>query len=286
MYRPVPPRSTCRRWSARCSTCGRSATCSRARSSRPATASPGCSTRARPPPTDARHPPRRGARLQGRLPAVPDHEGQVRPAQGRLGLPRPARRAGGRARDRLARQAGHRGVRDRRVQRAVPRVRGASRRRVRGDDGADGLLGGPLPGLLDDGLRLRPERVVVAAAGAPQGAAGPATTGWRRTAPGAARPCPTTSSRRATRPSWTRRCTCGCRSPAARSRTSVRPCWSGRRPRGRWCRTPRWRSTRTSRTSPRAPRTARSSSSPSRSCTTSSARTWRSSSATAGGTWS
>ena len=39
----------------------------------------------------AGHPPRRGPRLQGRLPPVPDHAGLPRRAQGRLGLPRPAR---------------------------------------------------------------------------------------------------------------------------------------------------------------------------------------------------
>ena len=39
----------------------------------------------------ARHPPRRGPRLQGRLPAVQDHAGLPGRAQGRLGLPRPAR---------------------------------------------------------------------------------------------------------------------------------------------------------------------------------------------------
>ena len=76
------------------------------------------------------------------------------------------------------------------------------------------------------------------------------------------------------------------RSPAARWPTSARRCWSGRRRRGRWCPTPRSRSTPTSPTSPRAPRTARCSSSPSRCCTTCSATTSRSSSATPAATWS
>ena len=39
------------------------------------------------------HAPRRGPRLQGRLPAVQDDEGLPRPPQGRLGLPRPAGRS-------------------------------------------------------------------------------------------------------------------------------------------------------------------------------------------------
>src|SRR6266581_1155898 len=43
----------------------------------------------------ARHAPRRGARVQGRLPALQDDEGLPRRAAGRLGLPRPAGRARG-----------------------------------------------------------------------------------------------------------------------------------------------------------------------------------------------
>ena len=47
----------------------------------------GPADRERPP----RHPPRRGPRLQGRVPALQDHAGLPRRAEGRLGLPRPAR---------------------------------------------------------------------------------------------------------------------------------------------------------------------------------------------------
>ena len=54
--------------------------------------------------------------------------GHLRPAQGRLGLPRPAGRARGREGDRHHRQAGHRGVRHRRVQPPLPRVGAALRR--------------------------------------------------------------------------------------------------------------------------------------------------------------
>ena len=92
----------------------------------------------------ARRPPRRGPGLQGRLPAVQDHAGPPRRPQGRLGLPRAAGRDRRREGARLHRQGRHRGLRRRRVQRAVPRVRAPARRRVRGDDRADGLLGRPL----------------------------------------------------------------------------------------------------------------------------------------------
>ena len=61
-------------------------------------------------------------RLQGHLPALPDDAREVRRAQGRLGLPRPAgrdrRREGARPLD----EGRDRGVRHRRVQPEVPRV--------------------------------------------------------------------------------------------------------------------------------------------------------------------
>ena len=66
----------------------------------------------------ARRPPRRGPRLQGRVPPVQDDAGLPRGPQGRLGLPRPAGRARGREGARLHRQGRHRGLRRRRVQRA------------------------------------------------------------------------------------------------------------------------------------------------------------------------
>ena len=91
----------------------------------------------------------------------------------------------------------------------VPRVGDAPRRRVRGDDRADGLLGRPLPGLLDDGPGLHRERVVVAASRSSQGPAGPGPPGGALLPAVRDRPCPTTSWRRATRRSSTRRSTCG-----------------------------------------------------------------------------
>ena len=82
-------------------------------------------------------------------------------------------RARGREGARLHRQEGHRGVRRRRVQRALPRVGAAPRRRVRRDDRADGLLGRHGRRLLDDGPAVRRERVVVAQADLRQGPARP-----------------------------------------------------------------------------------------------------------------
>ena len=125
----------------------------------------------------ARDPPRRGPRLQGRLPPLQDHEGLPRAPQGRLGLPRPAGGAGRREGARLLRQGRHRGVRRRRVQRPLPRVRRAARRRVRVDDRADGLLGGHVHRLPDHGLRLRRGRLVVAQADLRPGPARPGPPG-------------------------------------------------------------------------------------------------------------
>ena len=79
----------------------------------------------------ARRAPRRGPGVQGRLPPLQDDEGLPRPPQGRLGLPRPAGRDRRGEGARLHRQAGHRAVRHRRVQRPLPRVGAAARRRVR-----------------------------------------------------------------------------------------------------------------------------------------------------------
>ena len=99
----------------------------------------------------ARRPPHRGAGLQGRLPPFPDDEGLPRRPQGRLGLPRPAGRAGGREGARLLRQAGHREVRHRRVQRQVPGVGDPAHRRVRRAHRPHGLLGRPGRRVPDDG---------------------------------------------------------------------------------------------------------------------------------------
>ena len=108
----------------------------------------------------AGRPPRRGPRLQGPVPALQDDEGLPRPAPGGLGLPRPAGRARHREGARLQRQAGHRGLRGRRVQREVPRVGAAPRGRVRAAHRADGLLDRPGRRLPDDGHQLHRVRLV------------------------------------------------------------------------------------------------------------------------------
>ncbi len=126
---------------------------------------------------DARHAPRRGARLQGRLPPLPDHEGLPRPAAGRLGLPWPAGRDRSREGARLHQQTGHRGVRHRGVQRQVSRVGPAPCRRVRGHDRAHGVLGRFRDGLPDHGPLLRRVGVVVAQADLRQGIARPGPPG-------------------------------------------------------------------------------------------------------------
>ena len=84
--------------------------------------------------------PRPGARLQGRVPALPDDAGPVRAPQGRLGLPRPAGGARGREGARVQGQGRHRALRGRGVQREVPRVRAPLHRRVERADRADRLL--------------------------------------------------------------------------------------------------------------------------------------------------
>ena len=115
------------------------------------------------------HPSRRGARLQGRLSAVQDDDRALRAAQGRVGLPRPAGRARGREGDRHHRQARHRGVRDRRVQPAVPGVGDPLRRRVRTAHRAHRLLDRHVRRVLDDEHRVHRVGVVVAEAAARRG---------------------------------------------------------------------------------------------------------------------
>ena len=105
--------------------------------------------------------------VQGRLPALQDDDGPLRAAQRRLGLPRPPGGARGREGDRHDRQARHRGVRDRRVQPAVPRVGGPLRRRVRTTDRAHRLLDRHVRRVLDDEHRVHRVGVVVAQAAAP-----------------------------------------------------------------------------------------------------------------------
>src|SRR5258708_4036241 len=64
--------------------------------------------------------PHRGPGLQGRFPSVQDHGGLLRAPPGRLGLPWPAGGGGGREGAGPVGKEGHRGVRDRRLQPALP----------------------------------------------------------------------------------------------------------------------------------------------------------------------
>ncbi len=195
--------------------------CSRAGTSRRSSTAP-CTDGARPAlgllrgPADrqrqARRPPRRGPRLQGPVPAVQDDEGLSRPAPRRLGLPRPARRARGREGARLLRQAGHRGLRGRRVQREVPRVGAAPRRRVRAAHRAHGLLDRHGRRLPDHGHQLHRVRLVEPEDDLGQGPAGPGQPRRAVLPPLPDRPCPTTRWRRATPTSSTRASTSASRS--------------------------------------------------------------------------
>ena len=108
----------------------------------------------------ARRPPRRGQGLQGPVPPLQDHARLPGRPQGRLGLPRPAGRAGGREGAGAQGQAGDRDLRGGGVQRPLPRVGGALRRRLRAADRADRLLDRHQPGLPDDGHLVRGERLV------------------------------------------------------------------------------------------------------------------------------
>ena len=151
--------------------------------------------------------PRRGPGLQGRLPPVQDHAGLPRAAPGRLGLPRPAGRGRGRAGTRRVRQEGDRGLRDRRVQRAMPRVGAAARGRVRGAHRADGLLGRPAARLPHHGRRTTSSRSGGRSRSSSTRACWSGTTGSARTARAARPRCPITrwASRTCTGPCPTRR---------------------------------------------------------------------------------
>ena len=120
----------------------------------------------------ARRPSHRGPGLQGRLPPVQDHAGIPCAAPGRLGLPWPAGRGGGRERTRPVGQEGHRGVRHRRVQPALPRVGAAACGRVRGTHRPARLLDRPVQRVPHDGCHLHRVRLVVAQGDLPQGPAG------------------------------------------------------------------------------------------------------------------
>ncbi len=102
--------------------------------------------------------------LQGHLPALPRDDRQAGAAQGRLGLPRPAGRAGDREGAGPLQQGRDRGVRDRRVQRQVPRVGLPLRRGLEAAERADRLLDRHGRPLRDDGERLHRVGLVGAAA--------------------------------------------------------------------------------------------------------------------------
>ncbi len=93
-------------------------------------------------------------RLQGHLSPLPGDDRPPGPSEGGLGLPRAPGRARGRegARDRL--QGRDRGLRDRRVQPALPRVGLPLRRGLEPAHRADRLLDRPRRPLRDDGERL------------------------------------------------------------------------------------------------------------------------------------
>ena len=110
----------------------------------------------------ARGAPRGVADVQGRLPAVQDDDRPLRGPQGRLGLPRPARRARGREGDRHHRETRHRGVRGGGVQPAVPRVGHALRRRLGAALRADRHVDRPRRRVLDDGHGVHRVGLVVA----------------------------------------------------------------------------------------------------------------------------
>ena len=153
----------------------------------------------------------------------------LRPPQGRLGLPRAPGRARDRegARDRL--EGRDRGVRDRRVQPALPRVGAALRRGLEPADRADRLLDRPRRPLRDDDQRLHRVGLVVAAPdlgpGAPlQRAQGGPVLPARRHRALLARGRAGLRGRR--RP---RRSTCGSRSPRSRRPTRSRVAGRARR---------------------------------------------------------
>ena len=139
-------------------------------------------------------PPRAVARLQGHLPALPDDARPVRRPARRLGLPRPAGGARGGEAARDLGQAPDRGLRHRRVQRALPRVGGHLPRRVGAPHRADRLLDRHRPGLPHDGHQTTSR----ASGGAwPSSTAATwctAATRWSPTARGAAPRCPATRS--------------------------------------------------------------------------------------------
>ena len=201
-----------------------------------------------------RHPPRAQPRVQGHLPALPDDERALRRAQGRLGLPRPAGGAGAGGRARVHLQGRHRALRDRRVQRPLPREGAQPRRGVEPADRADRLLDRSRRRLPHARPQLRRVGVVGAEDDPRQGPAVREAQG-RPLLP--ARPGHAVQPRaRPARRLPGRRRPVGLRAPAGHRarRARRRPatsCWCGRRRPGRSSPTPPWRSTPSSPTSAR-----------------------------------
>ena len=144
----------------------------------------------------ARHAPRRGAGLQGRVPPVPDHAGLPRPPQGGLGLPRPAGRARGRegARASPASATSRPTASPSSTRSAASRCSGTSTSSRH--DRADGLLGRHLARPTG---RWTPSTCRASGGRSSRSSTrvcSPRTTGSRRTARAAAPRCPTTSSAR------------------------------------------------------------------------------------------
>ena len=140
------------------------------------------------------HPPRLGPPLQGHLPALPHDAGQVRRPEGGLGLPRPAGRGRGREGARLLRQAPDRGLRDRGVQPALPRVGAALRRGLVGADQPHRHVARPLRRLHHDEQRVHRERLVAVPRALGQGRSSTRARRSSPTAAGAARRSRATSS--------------------------------------------------------------------------------------------
>ena len=171
----------------------------------------GPADRQRPP----RLPPRPRPRLQGHLPALPHDVRVPGAAQSGLGLPRAAGRAGGRKTARHLLQGRDRGLRDRRVQPALPRVGLRVRRGVEPADRADRLLGRPRRPLRDAARTATSSRSGGRSPSSSRRAASTRATRSSPTARATARRSPRTRSRRDTRTSTTPRSTCASRWSAA-----------------------------------------------------------------------
>ena len=189
--------------------------------------------------------PRPRARLQGHLPALQDDARLLRRAQGRLGLPRPAGRDRRRAAARDQEQGRDRGVRHRRVQRALPRVGLRVPRGLEPADRAHRLLGRPGATPTARSTPTTSSRCGGRCARSTTRACSTRATGSSRTARAAARRCRRTRSSLRLRG---RRRPVGLRAlPGDRGRRpapgAATSCSCGRRRRGRSSPTPRSRST-------------------------------------------